>query len=73
MDASIINAIEATKSKDRNQYRFVKRTESNRLMRGARRVRCEYILELHTERAEAQVSCDGVADVIPAAVMLVTD
>ena len=36
MDASIINAIEATKSKDRNQYHFVKRTESNRLMRGAR-------------------------------------
>ena len=35
MDASIINAIEATKSEDRNQYRFVKRTESNRLMRGA--------------------------------------
>ena len=38
-------------------------TESNRLMRGARRVRCEYILEFHTERTEAQVSCDGVADV----------
>ena len=42
-------------------------------MRGARRVRCEYILELHTERAEAQVSCDGVADVIPASVMLGTE
>ena len=40
-------------------------------MRGARRVRCEYILEFHTERTEAQVSCDGVADVIPATVMLV--
>ena len=48
-------------------------TESNRLMRGARRVRCEYILEFHTERTEAQVSCDGVANVIPATVMLVTD
>lgn len=40
MDASIINAIEATKSEDRNQYRFVKRTESNRLMRGARETEC---------------------------------
>ena len=40
MDASIINAIEATKSEDRNQYRFVKRTESNRLMRGARETKC---------------------------------
>ena len=26
-------------------------TESNRLMRGARRVRCEYISELHAEHA----------------------
>ena len=48
-------------------------TESSRLMRGAWKVDYEYILELHTERAEAQVSCDGVADVIPATVMLVTD
>lgn len=40
MDASIIKPIEATKSEDRNQYRFVKRTESNRLMRGARETKC---------------------------------
>ena len=32
-----------------------KHTESNRVMRGAWKTDCEYILELHTER---EVGCD---------------
>ena len=64
MDASIINAIEATKSEDRNQYRFVKRTESNRLMRGARETKMGSTPSSCTlNTLSNSVGCDGLVHV----------
>ena len=64
MDASIINAIEATKSEDRKQYRLEKRTESNRLRRGARETKMGSTPSSCTLNTLIKsVGCDGLVHV----------